>query len=64
VRIIDTGKVYDTINLTDALAWESNQMKEKAGINYWKSQGFELRNGLVGKIIAQYCITTKTDQIQ
>lgn len=29
-------------------------MKEKAGLNYWKSQGFELRNGLVGKIIAQY----------
>jgi hypothetical protein len=54
VRIIDTGKVCDTINLTDALAWESKQMKEKAGIDYWKSKGFEVRNGLLGKIVAQY----------
>jgi len=52
VEIIDSGKVYSSINKTDALTWPNNEIKTKACKEEWGKFDFVPKAGMKGKIIS------------
>jgi hypothetical protein len=49
VSIVNTGRVYPSINETDALDWPSDEIKRKAGKNAWAA--WRPKKGMIGRVI-------------
>ncbi len=61
VRIVDEGKIYSTINLTDTLKWPSSDIRNKAGSVAWN--GWKPKYGDEGTIVGSALYPDTADLI-
>lgn len=57
VKIVNTGKLYSTINLTTTLEWPNDEIKKLAGENAWGK--WYPKEGMTGRIIHESWHSTK-----
>lgn len=52
VVIVDSGKIYATLHLTDFI-WGSEKTSKISNAEYWDSNGLKFKNGLKGVVVKE-----------